>query len=496
MSVMGELTLTEQEQGRLHVMNLVLEGRMGVEEAARVIGLSERQAWRILKAYREQGALVLAHGNRGRQPSNAIPEELRQRVINLARTTYAGLNHTHFSEMLAEREGIMLSRSTVRNMLADEGLTSQRRKRPPRFRYRRARTPQEGMMIQMDGSHHDWLEGRGPWLTLLLAVDDATGTVPYALFREQEDTQGYFLLIEGIIRRRGVPLAIYTDRHSVFKHTRPAFRPRGNAGSRRQTQFSRAMKQLGISMILARSPQGKGRVEKMAGTFQDRLVSEMRLAGVSNMNEANRLLEDFLPRFNMRFGVSPLQLESAFRRASPSLDLATILCSHHIRKVSRDNTLRYGWRTLQLLPDSRRQSYAGIRVLLREYPDGKLEVVSDGRIIDAEEAPYKPRHFAASSQKTNHDPGSIPQWLESILRQKSDSKQSSIPPGATTIRRPTIHQQARWDAVQEARGRGLSERATARLLGMSRKTVRRYRTAVSPPVNRSRRSTKTPALTT
>lgn len=284
MSVMGELTLTEQEQGRLHVMDLVLEGRMGVEEAARVIGLSERQAWRILKAYREQGALVLAHGNRGRQPSNAIPEELRQRVVNLARTTYAGLNHTHFSEMLAEREGIMLSRSTVRNMLADEGLTSQRRKRPPRFRYRRARTPQEGMMIQMDGSHHDWLEGRGPWLTLLLAVDDATGTVPYALFREQEDTQGYFLLIEGIIRRRGVPLAIYTDRHSVFKHTRPAFRPRGNAGSRRQTQFSRAMKQLGISMILARSPQGKGRVEKMAGTFQDRLVSKMRLAGVSNMN--------------------------------------------------------------------------------------------------------------------------------------------------------------------------------------------------------------------
>jgi AraC-like DNA-binding protein len=256
------------------------------------------------------------------------------------------------------------------------------------------------------------------------------------------------------------------------------------------------MKQLGISMILARSPQGKGRVEKMAGTFQDRLVSELRLAGVSNMNEANRLLEDFLPRFNMRFGVSPSQLESAYRRASPELDLATILCCHHIRKVSRDNTVRYGWRTLQLLPDSRRQSYAGIRVLLREYHDGKLEVVSDAGIIDAEEAPHKPRYFAASSQKPDHDPGSIPQWLESILRQKSDFKESSIPPGATTIRRPTIRQQSRWDAVQEARSRGLSERATARLLGMSRKTVRRYRSTVSPPVNRPKCSAKTPALTT
>ncbi len=140
--------------------------------------------------------------------------------------------------------------------------------------------------------------------------------------------------------------------------------------------------------------------------------------------------------------------------------------------------------------------HAGIRVLLREYHDGRLEVVSDARIIDAEEAPHKPRYFAASSQKPEHDPGSIPQWLESILWQKSDSKQSSIPPGATTIRRPTIRQQAHWDAIQEARGRGLSVRATARLLGMSRKTVRKYRSTVNPPVNRPRRSTKTPALMT
>jgi hypothetical protein len=161
------------------------------------------------------------------------------------------------------------------------------------------------MRVQIDGSHHDWLEGRGPWLTLLLAVDDATGTVPHALFREQEDTHGYFLLIDGLIRRRGIPAAIYTDRHSVFKPTRPVFHARDCTGNRRQTQFARAMKELGISMILARSPQGKGRVEKMAGTFQDRLVSELRLAAVSNIHEADGFLEDFLPRFNMRFGVSP-----------------------------------------------------------------------------------------------------------------------------------------------------------------------------------------------
>jgi transposase len=435
-----ELTLTEQEQGRLHVMNLVLEGRIGLKKAASIMVISERQAWRILKAYREKGASALTHGNRRRRPSNAIPEEKRREVIHLARTTYEGLNQTHFSEMLSEREGIALSRSTVRNILVENGLKSQRRRRPPRFRQRRVRSPQEGLLIQMDGSHHDWLEGRGPLFSLLLAVDDPTGTVPYALFREQEDMQGYFLLIEGIIRRWGAPITIYTDRHSVFKHTRPVFHPGSRTEVKSQTQFSRVMRELGISMILDRSPQGKGRVEKMAGTFQDRLVSELRLAGASSMSEANRFLEDFLPRFNRRFGVSPLQSESAYRQASPDLDLAAILCLHHFRKVLRDNTVRCRWRTLQLLPDSTHKSYAGMRVLIREYDDGKLEVVSDAGIIDTKEAPHKQRYFAASGQKPDYDSGSIPQWLESILRQKSDLKESSIQPGQTPIRRPTIRQ--------------------------------------------------------
>jgi len=490
-----ELTLTEQEQGRLHVMNLVLEGRIGLKEAAGIMVISERQAWRILKAYREQGASALTHGNRRHRPPNAIPEEQKQEVIYLARTTYAGLNHTHFSEILSEREGIVLSRSTVRNILVGNGLKSQRRRRPPRFRQRRKRTPQENMLIQMDGSHHDWLEGRGPLFTLLLAVDDATGTVPYALFREQEDMQGYFLLIEGIIQRRGVPMAIYTDRHAVFKHTRPVFRPGDRTGVKNQTQFSRAMKELGISMILAQSPQGKGRVEKMAGTFQDRLVSELRLVGATSMNEANRFLEEFLPRFNMRFGVSPSQSESAYRQASRDLDLATILCRHHIRKVLRDNTVRCGWRTLQLLPDSTHKSYAGMRVLIREYDDGKLEVVSNDGIIDAKEAPHKPRYFAASGQKPDYDSGDIPQWLESILRQKRGFDESSSQPGVTPIRRPTIRQQARWDAVQETKGRGLSLRAIARLLHMSRKTVVRYRSVVSPPLYHSKIRTKVTTTT-
>jgi len=214
---MKGLTLTQKEQGRLQVLNLVIEGRIGVAEAAELIGLSERHAWRLLSAYRKEGATALAHGNRGKTPSNRTLETTRELVVDLARTRYAGINHTHLTELLIEREGLTLARSTVRGILSVAGLASPRHRRQPLHRCRRERMPREGVLVQIDGSYHNWLENRGPWLTLLLAVDDATGTIPFALFREHEDAQGYFRLLWGICHSHGIPLAIYTDRHSVFQ---------------------------------------------------------------------------------------------------------------------------------------------------------------------------------------------------------------------------------------------------------------------------------------
>ena len=217
---MGELTLTQREQVRLQVLNGVLADQVPVGQAAEILGVSERHVWRILAAYRKEGAAALAHGNRGRSPSNAVPEQVKAQVVALASTRYRGANHTHMTELLVEREGIVLSRSTVRRALVDASIESPRRRRPPRHRVRRQRMPQEGMLVQVDGSHHDWLEDRGPRLVLLIAVDDATGNVPHALFRHEEDAQGYFFLLQGIIQHRGVPLALYSDRHAVFKHPR------------------------------------------------------------------------------------------------------------------------------------------------------------------------------------------------------------------------------------------------------------------------------------
>jgi transposase len=351
------------------------------------LGVSERQGWRLLAAYRREGARGLVHKNRGRLPPNATPEAIQQQVVALARERYQGINHTQLTELLAEREGLRLSLATVRRLLVPAGLPSPRQRRPPNHRCRRPRMPQEGMLLQLDGSHHAWLEGRGPWLTLLLAVDDATGTAPYALFQEQEDTRGYFFLLQGIIEGRGVPLAVYTDGHAVFQPRR-GLRELSLVGQKEvSTQWSRALDELGITQILPHSPEAKGRVERANGTFQDRLVAELRLAGVSTVEEANQVLTDFLPQFNQRFGVPAAQPESAYRPIHPGLDLGSVLCIKELRRVAKDNTVQYHGRTLQLFPDLERPSYAGARVEVQERLDGSLLVRHQGKFLTPVDAP-------------------------------------------------------------------------------------------------------------
>jgi transposase len=262
------LTLSAKEQNRLQILNGVLERHWSMQEAAPLLGVSERQGWRLLGAYRKEGARGLAHKNRGRVPPNATPDIIQRRVVALAQERYQRVNHTHLTELLAEREGLMLSRPTVRRILVRAGLSSPRQRRPPQHRCRRQRMPQEGMLLQLDGSSHAWLEDRGPWLTLLLAIDDATGTAPYALFQEQEDTRGYMSLLQGIIEGRGVPLAVYIDGHSVFQSRRSSWELPQVFRKGTETQWSRALAELGITQIPAHSPQAKGRVARANGTFQ------------------------------------------------------------------------------------------------------------------------------------------------------------------------------------------------------------------------------------
>ena len=400
--------MNQNEQTRLKVLNSVMVGQLPVAQAAELLGVSERHVWRVLAAYRSEGAAALVHGNRGRRPANATSEAAIADVLRLATTRYSGTNHTHLSELLMEREGIALSRSTVRRIALRAGVTSPRRRRSPRHRVRRKRMPQAGMLVQIDGSHHRWLEGRGPSFALLLAVDDATSTVPYALFQVEEDARGYLMLMEGLIQRSGIPLAVYSDRHAVFKH--PA-EPRQKLPG--PTQFARAMQQLGIRQIFARSPQAKGRVERAAGTFQDRLVTELRLARVETMDQANEILHRYLPRFDRQFGVPAAQSEVAYRPPETATAVEQALCFRYRRKVAKDNTVKYRWRTLQLLPGQERPSYAGVRVEVLERPDGRLLVEYKGRMIPTQEAPPRPQPHARpqSDSQASSQPRRSRQWL-------------------------------------------------------------------------------------
>jgi len=371
------------------VLNQVEMGKMTGREAGEVLDFSLRHVRRILAAYRKEGAAALAHGNRGRKPHHALDASLRRQVLELAQSTYAGCNNQHFTELLAEREGIGLSRSSVRRILLKAGIKSPRKRRPPKHRSRRERYPQEGMLLQTDGSNHDWLEGRGPYLTIVGAIDDATGEVPYVLFREEEDAQGYFLLLRQIVSSHGIPMALYRDRHGIFERSKrePESLEEQLEGRRKPTQFGRLTEELGIISIPSRSPQARGRIERLWGTFQDRLVSERRLAGAKTLEEANRVLWDFLPRYNQRFAVPAAQAGSAYRQPEEEFIPEEVFCFKYYRTVGPDNVVRFGEHRLQILPTNGRLSYARARVEVHERLNGSLAVYYQGHCLAAKPAP-------------------------------------------------------------------------------------------------------------
>lgn len=373
------------------VLNELERKEVGLDKAAYLLQISERQVWRLLSAYRKEGAEGLAHGNRGRQPVNALPVELRERVVFLASSKYAGFNHSHLTEKLGEQEETHLSRSSVRRILLEKGLRSPRKRRAPLHRSRRERYPREGMLLQTDGSPHDWLEGRGPKLCLIGAIDDATNRVPYALFCEQETTRGYMLMLKEIVSKEGIPLALYHDRHSIFEVSEDAVPTVAEqlSGQEPKTQFGRLLEELGIESIAAHSPQAKGRVERLWGTFQDRLVSELRLARAATIEEANLVLRDFLSEYNRRFAVVARETENAYVKPDEAFKPEEYFCFKEKRTVGADNVVRHEKHRLQVLPSLERPSYALCKVEVHVRLDGSLAVYYQGKHLETRLAPLE-----------------------------------------------------------------------------------------------------------
>lgn len=383
----GRIVLSKLEQRRVTVLNHLASGALVNSQAARLLGISVRQLQRLHRVYVEHGVAGLAHGNRGRAAHNAVDSRTAARIVELARTTYQGFNHQHLTEMLAEKHDILLSRPTVRRILLAAGIASPRHRRAPKHRRRRDRYPREGMLLQLDASRHDWLEGRGPYLTLVGGIDDATGKVPWACFREQEDAQGYFIVMRETVSRYGIPMAVYADRHSIFYQAKEKSLEKLSleeqlAAQREPTQFGRLLSELGVQLIHALSPQAKGRIERLWGTFQDRLASELRLARAGNAEQANEVLRSYLPRHNRRFAVRAQESEKAWVRFGSGHNLDEVFCFKYRRAVLNDNTVRFGRHLIDIPPPSEhRGSFAHARVELHERFDGSIAVYLDGQCI-------------------------------------------------------------------------------------------------------------------
>ncbi len=393
------ITLGREGQRRLYVLNELAAGRLTIVEAALALDVSIRHLKRLKARYRGEGIGALVHGNRGRHPWNAIDPVLTERVVELARTRYVGLNHSHLADLLAEREGITLERSTIRRILLRAGLRSPRPRRPPAHRSRRERMAREGVLLQADGSRHRWFGPDEPFATLIGAIDDATGTVPAALFREHEDAAGYFAMLRAIGADKGLPLALYIDRHGIFtkRASERLTLEEELTGTRLLTQVGRALEELGIRRIHALSPQGKGRIERMWETIGGRLVAELRLEGITTIAAANAYLPGFLVRLNARFGVPAASPAVAYRPVPDELDLERVCCFKYGRIVAADNTIRFGGHVLQLGPVSGRRSLARTRVEVHERLDGSLLVLWRGESVATAAAPADASKLRARS---------------------------------------------------------------------------------------------------
>jgi transposase len=376
----NKVTLTMKEQHKLKMVIDYEAGKVRAQRAAELLGITKRQFRRLVAAYRQRGIAALAHGNRGRTPANRISEAVRQEILRLAKETYRDYNDCHFTEELAEQsEPILVSRSTLRRIRRAAGQGSPRKRRAPEYRSRRERHPQAGMMLQTDGSRHDWLEGRGPWLTLIGMIDDANNQVPGAIFREEEDAAGYFLVLEQVCTSKGIPQSIYADQHTIFQSPSQPTVEQELSGDLPRTQFGRLVDELGIRLIAARSPQAKGRIERLWGTLQDRLVKELRKAGASDLESANRVLAAYLPKFNARFQIEAPQPGSAYVPWPAERDPAHYFCFKYTRIVTNDNTLPFNTYRLQIPPGPGRKSYAKARVELHHFMDGSLAVFYQGQ---------------------------------------------------------------------------------------------------------------------
>jgi transposase len=372
--IMAVLVVSEMELSRLDTLQRITERRLTCTAAAKLLGLSRRQVHRLLNAYRTRGPAALVSKRRGQPSNRRHPTELRHKALGLVRERYHDFGPTFAAEKLAEHHDLRISHETLRQWMIQDGLWLTRPERKKRVHQPRPRRGCYGELIQIDGCEHPWFEARGPKCTLLVFVDDATGKLMHLAFAASESTFDYFRATRAYLEAHGKPLAFYSDRHGIFRVNR-----KGALRGDGMTQFGRALHTLNIDILCANSPEAKGRVERAHQTLQDRLVKELRLAGIADREAGNAFLPGFMTRYNAKFAKPAAQAGvDAHRSLATHDDLDTAFCRQEERRVSPRLTLQYDKVVFLLEPNEVTRKVAGQQVRIFDYPDGRLAIRHQG----------------------------------------------------------------------------------------------------------------------
>ena len=371
---MRTVTLNDHQQRRVNILIRLDAGTLDVPTAAGLLGVTPRHVHRLRARFRVEGMPTVIHGSQDRAPANRTDPTILQQIIDLAGPTgkYHDLNTCHLHDLLALEEQLTIGRSTLGRLLRQHGLRQPTRPPASVHRRRRERRPAEGMMLQIDGSPFAWLEDRGPQGALLGAIDDATSKVIALLLRPSEDQAGYFILLRTIAQTYGLPLAIYHDRHTILRSPKQPTLEEELAGQQPMSQIQRLWAELGIESIPAHSPQAKGRVERLWGTLQDRLVKELRLAAITTLEEANAFLPGFIERYNARFAKAPQDPHNAWVTLPADLDVPYYFAAREGRKVRADHCVQWLGQLLQLQLKAGEPGLAGKGVAVHVVPEGTV----------------------------------------------------------------------------------------------------------------------------
>jgi hypothetical protein len=364
--------MSVKELRRVHVIRQTMEKKLTQVQAGTVLGLTTRHIRRLLERVEQEGDQGVAHRGRGRASNRRIPEPVKAKALQLYAQRYGDFGPTLAAEKLAEHHGLTLSDETLRSWLLEQEVTHFRRRTRP-HRAWRERKAHVGALVQLDGSHHDWFEGRGPRSVLMAYIDDASSRV-FARFYEYEGTIPAMDSFHRYIRQYGIPLALYADKHTTYHSPAPPTVEEQLAGAKPTSQFGRALGELGVELIAAHSPQAKGRVERLFKTVQDRLVKELRLAGIATIEAANRFLGEWLPSYNRRFTVQPAQAADLHRPRPAHRELDRRLCLKTTRRLRNDFTIAHQGRLYQI-----RETIRTPHVLVEERVDGTMRITHQGR---------------------------------------------------------------------------------------------------------------------